>query len=138
MMIFGDFVFSLNTAAFQELNRDAKFRWASQERFGTHEALQYLGAGEETITLPGSIIPAFKGGTGQIAKMREVARQGKPQTLVDGKGNVFGRWVVESVEEKSSVFMRDGTPRKQDFTLKLRHYDGGDFKSSLNLLSQFF
>lgn len=138
MMILGDFVFSLNTAAFQEVNRDTKFKWAAQDRFGTHEALQFLGAGEESITLPGSIMPNFKGGTGQISKMRELARKGKPQTLVDGNGNVLGRWVIESVEDKGSNFFRDGTPRKQDFTLKLRHYDGGDFKSSLNLLSQFF
>lgn len=138
MMVLGDFVFSLNTAAFSEMNRDIKYKWASQDRFGTHEALQFLGVGEETITLPGTIITSFRGGTGQVSRMREMARKGEPQTLVDGRGSVLGRWVIEGVEEKASEFFSNGAPRKQEFTLKLRHYDGGDYKSALNLLSYFF
>lgn len=137
-MILGGFLFSLNTAAFQEMNRETKYRWASQERFGAHEALQFLGPGEDSISLPGVIYPSYRGGTGQVQKMRDLAGKGQPLMLLDGYGNVFGRWVIESVDEKRSNFAALGQPKKQEFTLKLRHYDGGGYNALLNLLSSLF
>ena len=137
-MILGDFLFSLNTAAFQEMDRSTQYRWASQDRLGVHEALQYLGLGSDTITLPGVVYPSYRGGTGQIEKMRKLAKTGMPQIMLDGYGNVYGRWVIESVEEKRSNFAALGSPKKQEFTLKLRHFDGGNFNAILNLLSSLF
>lgn len=136
MLMLGDFQFSLNTAAFQELNRAAEYRWASQERFGKHEALQYTGPGADTITLPGVLYPTFRGGGGQISKLRALAAQGKPQLLIDGTGNVLGRWVIESVEERKSHFAALGAARKIEFTVKLRHFDGGDFNKVVAGLQQ--
>lgn len=137
-MILGDFLFSVNTAAFQEMNRETRYRWAGQDRLGAHEALQYLGPGADTISLPGVIFPSYRGGTGQIEKMRKMAARGIPLHMLDGYGNVYGRWVIEAVDEKRSNFAALGSPRKQEFVLKLRHYDGGGYNAILNLLSSLF
>lgn len=131
MLMLGDFQFSLNTAAFQEKSRSTDYRWASQERFGKHEALQYVGPGSDTITLPGVVYPDYRGGGGQIAKLRALAAKGLPQLLIDGTGNVLGRWVIEGVEERSSNFAALGIARKQEFTVKIRHFDGGEFNKVL-------
>lgn len=122
----GSFMFSLNTASIQEFQRTNEHRWASQELFGEHEVLQYVGIGKETITLPGVIFPAYRGGTGQVEKLRQLAATGEPQTLVSATGGILGEWVIEAVEEKQSTFAAFGVPRKQEFSIRLRNFSNGD------------
>lgn len=124
-LMLGSFMFSLNTAAFQEFHRSVEHRWASQEVYGEHEVLHYCGIGKETITLPGVIYPSYRGGTGQIEKMRQLARGGKPLQLISASGGLLGKWVIESIEEKQSHHAALGLPRKQEFNLKLRNYESG-------------
>jgi len=38
--------------------------------------------------------------------------------MIDGRGNILGRWVIERVDEKQSVFADAGVPRKQEFINK--------------------
>nr|WP_291240753.1 phage tail protein [Gemmobacter sp.] len=42
--------------------------------------------------------------------------------LVDGMGWVWDRWVITGVEERKSLFMADGAPRKIEFTTSLKAY----------------
>lgn len=123
MLRLGTFKFGINTAAYQTLQRKTEYRWASQDRFGQREALQFTGPGSDTITLEGAIFPAFRGGTGQVDILRALAASGQPQTLIDGLGNILGRWVIESVEEGQGTFAQFGIPRKQEFTAELRKFD---------------
>jgi hypothetical protein len=84
--------------------------------------MQYTGPGEDSISLSGDIYPAFAGGLHQLDSMRYYANQGLPLMMVDGNGYVFGRWVVQSVEETKEVFFADGVPRKQTFNMKITRY----------------
>jgi phage protein U len=122
MMSLGQFQFGISTAAYQELERATEYRWPNQERFLQSEALQFVGPGGDTINLPGVIYPEFRGGTGQLDAMRALAAQGQPQTMIDGNGNIMGRWVIERVQEKGSVFAAAGVARKQEFTISLRKF----------------
>lgn len=126
MMQLGSFQFGVTTAAYQSLQHNAEWRWPSQDRFGTREALQFVGPGSETISLPGVIYPEWRGGLARVQQLRDLAAQGKPQLMIDGRGNILGRWVIERVEETQSVFADAGVPRKQEFTLQLRRYLGDE------------
>jgi phage protein U len=123
MMQLGSFQFSINTAAYKELRRRTDYRWAAQDRFGQLAALQYTGPGSDSIALSGVVYGDYRGGTGQIEAMRSVAGQGFPQLLIDGYGNLLGRWVIDGIEESQTVFAAAGRPRKQEFTLQLRKRD---------------
>lgn len=70
MMALGPYRFSLSTAAFQELEHTSAWRWPSIERIGQRPALQYVGPGEDTIRMRGTIYPHFRGGLGQLSEMR--------------------------------------------------------------------
>jgi phage protein U len=123
MMRLGDFRFSISTAAYQSFSRSNGYRWQGQERFGQLPAQQYTGPGEHSISLSGDIYPDFSGaGLKQIDAMREEAIKGLPLILVDGNGYVWGRWVIQSIEDQQGVFFSDGTPRKMAFTLKIVQY----------------
>lgn len=122
MMRLGDYTFSLATAAYNSLAQSKAYRWAAQERHGREAALQYLGPGEETVSLPGVVYPHFMGGVKQVDAMRAEADKGEPLLLVDGLGNVRGFWVVMSITETHKVLFQDGVPRRIEFALNLRYY----------------
>ena len=125
MLRLGEYSFSIDTAAYQKLTRSTVYRWAPQERVGTHSALQFTGYGEDVITLDGRIYPDWRGGGQQIQEMRRRAEGGVPLMLVDGYGRVHGRWVIQSIDEQSDTFAPGGAPRRQQFTLQMRFYDDG-------------
>lgn len=134
-LMLGEFMFMLNTAVFQEMNRTAEYKWPGQERFGQRPALQYTGLGAETITLPGVIYPMYKGSANAMATLRGMAAQGKPLMLLDAQGNLYGRWVIKSVDEKRSVFAMFNMPRKIEFNITIERYDGNDTNLLANLLN---
>jgi phage protein U len=125
MMQLGGYQFSIDNAAYQELTRSSEYRWAAQTRVGTTDALQFIGTAGDTIELRGTIYPYYKGGIGQIDSMRTQASIGWPLPLVSGQGKVLGLWVVEAIREGQAVFDQSGIPRRQEFEIRLRRYDGG-------------
>ena len=122
MMALGDFRFSLSTAAYGELERTRSFRWAEQERVGRAPARQFVGVGADEISLSGTVFPHHAGGLGQIARMAEVAREGEPLQLTDGRGVAWGRYCILRVGEGQSHIDGRGVPWRQDFELDLVAY----------------
>ncbi|MGT3569114.1 phage tail protein, partial [Klebsiella pneumoniae] len=107
MMGLGPFRFSLDTAAYQNLERNDEYRWESQERIGRHPALQFIGEGHSTVNIDGVIYPHFRGGFNQIESMRAIAKLGRPLFLVSGSGRIFGMFAITVVDENQSFFNRD-------------------------------
>lgn len=136
MVMLGQFQFGLDTAAFQELNRNTEWRWPAQDVFDGRPVVQFTGWGEDTISLPGIIYPEYWGGTAQLDALRALGDTGQPQMLLDGRGNVLGLWVVTGVQERGSVFAQGGVARRQEFTVSLRrHHDGVAAVSSAAAIS---
>jgi len=123
MMALGMFVFSLRTAAYQELQRQTDWRHASNNRVGAAPARQFVGRGEDTITLPGIILPELAGSALSLDALRLMANTGKAWPMVEGSGRIYGLWVIESMSETKTIFFSDGTPRRIEFTLSLKRTD---------------
>ncbi|MFP3863263.1 phage tail protein [Pseudomonas capeferrum] len=122
------YYFNLDTAAFDELRRQATYRWAGQERLRRSVAQQAVGLGEEKITLKGAIFPHHKGGIKQLNVLRSIGRNLQPLNLVTGYGEVLGNWCLVSIEEEQSHLLPGGIPRKQGFTLEFVSY-GNDLQN---------
>jgi phage protein U len=135
MMMLGSYTFSINTAAYQSLNRTTEYRWKAVPRFGQDDSRQFTGPGDDKATLEGVVYPMYRGGGGQVNKLRALATLGQPQVLVDGMGNVYGRWVIERVTEKQTEFAALGQPKKQEFSVELVRYDGGPSNLLVSVLS---
>jgi phage protein U len=125
LMMLGDFAFHLRTAAYEELSRSSSYRWVAQDRVGRRPAQQFLGPGAGQVTLSGEILPHFNGGFDQMDRIRTLAAQGKPLLMVDGRGNVWGDWVISQVDETGREHYSDGAPRSISFSITLVEY-GGD------------
>ena len=43
--------------------------------------------------------------------------------MVEGSGRIYGLWVIDSLSENKTLFFRDGTPRRIEFSLSLKRID---------------
>jgi phage protein U len=116
------YYFNLDTAAFDQLRRQTRFRWAGQERLSRENAQQAVSLGEESISIRGAIFPGFKGGLGQLQALRGIGRQLLPLSLTTGYGEVLGTWCLTSIEEEQGALLAGGIPRKQGFSLEFVSY----------------
>lgn len=123
MMALGLFVFGLKTVPYQQLQRAAQWRHPSQSRVGQRPARQFIGPGEDTITLSGTLYPEVTGGKVSMEMLRYMADTGKAWPLIEGTGTYYGLFVIEGIDETGSFFFPDGAARKIDFTLKLARVD---------------
>jgi phage protein U len=123
MLALGMFVFSLSTAAYQELQRQTEWRHVSNNRFGAAPARQFVGRGDDSITLPGVILPELAGSALSLDAVRLMANTGKAWPVVEGSGRIYGLWVIESLSETKTIFFRDGTPRRIEFSISLKRID---------------
>lgn len=123
MMVYGMFVFGLSTAAYQELQRQTAWRHAAQGRVGVRPARQYLGPGDDTITLTGTLLPQFTGGQQNLDQLRAMANQGAAWPLIEGTGSYYGLYVIESLSERKTRHFRDGLAQRIEFTLTLQSVD---------------
>lgn len=129
MMQLGDIQFQVNELPHQTLKRMTAWRWPQQDRIGRRPAHQWMGKAEETITMAGMLYPMITGGPSRLRELRAEADRGEPLTLVDSFGNVWGEWVVKSVEETWEELLDNGLPRKIAFQITLSHY--GDDAGSM-------
>lgn len=120
LFMLGPFMFSTSTTAPSTWTRKKSFKWAPVPRVGAQDSLQYMGPGDDTLTLAGVVFSNFKGGVGQVEYMRTIAEQGKPMPMMDGNGTVWGNWCILEVSEVAESFRDDATPRKQQWTISLR------------------
>lgn len=125
MLALGMFIFSLPTLAYQQLQRQTDWRHAANSRIGAHPARQFLGRGEDDITLPGVLLPELAGSMMSLDEIRAMANTGKAWALVEGTGRVYGLFVIESLSETRSVFFQDGIARRIEFSLTLKRVDDG-------------
>lgn len=123
MLCLGLFVFSLNTLAYQELQRRTAWKHPTQPIVGGRDASQFLGAGEDIISLSGSMVPEFAGQPASLDELRRMANTGQAWALVEGSGTVYGAYVITDLQETKTLFFVDGTPRKIEFSLSLRRVD---------------
>jgi phage protein U len=130
MMLLGDYPFMLNTAAYDSLKRSAAWRWKTQNRLSRKPAMQYIGPDAHSLTFGGFILPQFKGGLSQTDLMREEADKGTPLLLVDGRGFVWGEWVITQLDETQSEFLASGVPKRIDFTISLSEYGADEGSTS--------
>ncbi|WP_259678032.1 phage tail protein, partial [Klebsiella pneumoniae] len=101
MLALGMFVFMRQTLPHQTMQRDAEYRWPSNSRVGKRDSFQYLGPGDEKITLAGVLYPELTGGKLTMTAIRLMADEGRAWPLLDGTGTIYGMYVI-------TVFCKNG------------------------------
>jgi len=124
MLMLGDVPFAAPGTAYQALKRTSEYRQPSQDRVHQHPIHQSTGVGRDTVDLNGVLFPGALGapGVAHLAALRTLAAAGEPRILVAGTGEVFGKYVVTSIDETRTHAFRDGAPRRVVWRLRLDRY----------------
>ena len=123
MMSFGDFSFRLPSIVYQELSHKRSARFATNPRVGAGDAWQFVGPGPEVISLSGVTAWGINRASASYARLNGLMQQGVEQALVDGLGNVFGQYVLLSVDISKENFTKLGQAKRTEFTLELERVD---------------
>lgn len=126
LLSLGLFAFGIDTLAFDEIQRKSSWRHATATRIGARDASQFTGPGDETISLPGSVFTEIADGEISLNEIRRMANTGDAWPLVDGRGYVYGAFVITGLTETLKHFWPDGTPRQIDFAIELLCVDQDD------------
>ncbi|EFC5375560.1 phage tail protein [Escherichia coli] len=117
MMIYGMFVFQLSTLPHQQIQQSRNWRHVKNERINRSASWQYIGAGDDTITLSGLLYPEITGGEVSLTALTTQAYAGRPWLLIDGVGQIYGMYVITSLQTTRSELDRYGRARKIEFTV---------------------
>ncbi|APD12632.1 phage tail protein [Pandoraea sputorum] len=128
MMAYGLFVFTLSTVSYQELSRQLNWRYAANPRIGLRPDRQFLGPDEEPITMRGTLLPELTGGRMSLKMLETLGSQGKAWPLLEGTGNIYGIYTLESLETTSTLFFDNGAPRRIEFTATFKRTDNYDLR----------
>ncbi len=120
MMILGLFLFELRTAPYQQLSRENTWRHSKADRVGGSPRYQYIGPGEENITLNGVLYPEITGGDVSLLALRAMGYSGRAWPLIEGTGMLFGMYVITGLKQTRSVFFSDGKAMIIEFSLSLK------------------
>lgn len=123
MFSLDQFVFSLKTAPFKELQRQRNWKHRTSSRVNARDASQFTGLGDDTITLNGMVAPESIGSIASLDQLATMADIGAAYVLVDGIGTVYGAFIIESLNETQSYHTAEGVPRKIEFNLSLKRVD---------------
>jgi phage protein U len=110
-MVLGFFVFERHTLPYQSMQYSKDYRWASNDRIGKPPAYQFLGEGETSRTLSGTLYPEITGGRLSLTAVELMANEGRAWPLIDGTGLILGMYVIEKVTHTHTEFFSDETHR---------------------------
>ncbi|MDI3218916.1 phage tail protein [Klebsiella quasipneumoniae] len=123
MMMFGLFVFELRTLPYQQLQLSRHWRHFKNDRVGQSAKWQYVGVGENQLTLGGLLNPEITGGNLSLGAVSTMAYTGLAWPLIDGVGSIYGMYVITGLQETHQEFDRYGKAKKIGFTLSLQRVD---------------
>lgn len=123
MMIYGMFVFQLSTLPHQQIQQSRNWRHVKNERINRSASWQYIGAGDDTITLSGLLYPDITGGEVSLTALTSQAYVGRPWPLIDGVGQIYGMYVITGLNTTRSELDRYGRARKIEFTVTFERVD---------------
>ncbi|MEJ4046249.1 phage tail protein [Erwinia sp. SLM-02] len=141
MMALGLYVFMLRTTPYSSLNYQRSWRHAANQRINRRPTAQFLGPDADSLTLSGTLLPEVTGGALSLMALGQMAELGKAWPLIEGSGAIYGMFVIEALTQVKTEFHSNGSPRKIDFTLKLRRVDEslpgmfGDLRQQMVLLT---
>lgn len=123
LLTLGMFLFGMDTAAYSDFQRSQAWRHEGTDRHMARPASQFVGPGEDTITLGGLLVPEIAGSYSALDRLVEMADTGGNWPLVDGTGLVLGHFRIDKLDRTHRIVLAGGIPRAIDFQLYLTRLD---------------
>ncbi|WP_426134919.1 phage tail protein [Pseudomonas sp. PWP3-1b2] len=120
-MVLGDFIFGLSRGfAYSSLTRNTDGGWSDLAIIASKSLSRQSGQKLEKLTFGGTAMYAV--GMARLDELRALQNARAPLPLVDGIGRNWGLWRINSLVEKQSNVIDDGTAMVMVWTLVLEEF----------------
>ena len=101
---------TLDTRPFSvdDIERSASADFAMKPLLGTLPGREFMGEGEDKLTVSGQLLPSKIGGLTQLEALHAFRQAGQRLPVMRGDGRMLGWFVIEEIRESHSNLMRDG------------------------------
>lgn len=127
VMMLGGFAFEAHGFGFDGLRRQLDTPWASIEVAQTFDVQQWTGPKSDQVTISGVLFPAEFGGQASLSGLTAAALSGEKLMFVSGTavdGQIHGYFTIQGISEDRSFIDRNGSPRRNAYSIDLQRYGG--------------
>lgn len=119
-MIWGFAIFSLRNVPYSGISTAKNYRHAFNDRIGHRASQQFLGHGEDTINITGTLVPFVTGGRVALQLFQAQADSGMPLPLIESNGTAHGFYVITSMTTEEHEHVKDGRPKVIEYTISFK------------------
>lgn len=112
---------TLDTRPFNadEMGRSASADFAVKPLIGTLPGREFIGEGDDKITLSGQLLPFKTGGLTEVEVAHGFRQSGQRLPVMRGDGKMFGWFAIESIQETHRELDRNGVGWIVKYTISL-------------------
>lgn len=115
---------------------EASADFANKPLIGRRPGYEFMGDGEETLTLSGQLLPTKLGGLDELEALQAMRRNGERMMVARGDGKIFGWYAVQSISESHEMIGFDGVGQVIKHSIKLLRVDAPGEEEGAGLLDQ--
>lgn len=119
LFAFGPLEFEVAPFNAHEFDRRHGADYAGKDLLGRRKGHEYVGDGDETVSLSGKMFPHKLGGLESLDILDVIRGSGAPQLLMRGDGKVYGWFLLVQARERSGFMDRRGIGRVIDVDIEL-------------------
>ena len=119
-MIWGFALFSLRNVPYSGISTSKNYRHAFNDRVGYRASQQFLGHGDDMITITGTLVPFITGGRVALQLFQSQADSGMPFPLIESNGTAHGFYVITSMTTEEHEHVKDGRPKVIEYTISFK------------------
>jgi len=127
VMMLGGYAFEAHGFGFDGLRRQLDTPWATIEVAQAFDAQQWIGPKSDQVTISGVLFPVAYGGQASLSGLTASALSGEKLMFVSGTaddGQIHGYFTIQGIGEDRSFIDRNGSPRRNAYSIELKRYGG--------------
>ncbi len=125
VLAWGAVLFTPTKAGFNELQHKMNFGWHKQELMNKSPLYQATKAIDYDISITGVFYTKVIGHDQMLNILKKQGESQKPYFMADGRGRVYGKFILQDMEATDSYHLASGMPQKQEYSLNLSHVAKG-------------
>ena len=138
LMMLGPVQFDVVPFNTSDYSRGHEAGFAEKPVLGARPPLEFVGEGPESWTIKAKLFPGKFGGMGQLERLYQARRSGRPQYLMRGDGAVMGWVVILSVQERATYLDRKGVGKVIEVDISVKRCGSPSPGSFFSLMADIF
>lgn len=121
ILAWGAVLFTPTKAGFNELQHKMSFGFSKQELVNKSPLYQATQGIEYDLSLSGVFYTKTIGHDQMLNILKAQGESQKPYFMADGRGRIYGKFILQNMEAMDSYHLVSGIPQKQEYSLNFSY-----------------